>query len=84
MFDVYILNNITNDQIITIGGLALNQYTLVSKTNTSGTINLLEIFVVKHGETQNFNIISNPTYKIKDVKMDEIFIGAVPFIFLIM
>jgi hypothetical protein len=74
---IYTINNITMNQVITIEGLDINQYTLISKTNTGGMVTPLGIFTVKHGETQVFDIIPNPTYRIKDVKVDGVSMGVI-------
>ena len=64
---VYSLTNIFGEQIITIEGVVLNKYELVAQAYTGGTITPAGVFVVTHGESKAFNIISNAGFIVNDV-----------------
>ena len=65
--DVYVINNIFIDQIITIDGIILNKYEIISQAFNGGTITPAGIFMVTHGENKSFTITPNTGFKISDV-----------------
>jgi hypothetical protein len=74
---VYAINNISADQYITISGVALNQYKIVAKAYTGGTITPAGTFMVEHGDDLTFDIAPNANYKISDVLVNGASVGAV-------
>jgi len=75
--DYYLLNNIAADQIITISGVALNQYKITAKAYNGGTITPAGTFVVAHGDNLTFEVAPNADYKISDVLVNGVSVGAV-------
>ncbi|MDR2971194.1 MAG: InlB B-repeat-containing protein, partial [Bacteroidales bacterium] len=74
---VYSINNIVVDQEITVSGLELNQYKIVAKAYTGGTIAPAGTFMVTHGDSKEFKISANKDYVIDDVVVNGVSIGAV-------
>ena len=71
--------NIVVDQHVSIDGVMLNQYQLVSKAFSGGTISPAGTFMVTHGDSKTFEIIPNANYMIDRVDVDGISLGALPF-----
>ena len=61
---VYTIQNIQEDQIVTIDGVALNQYQITAKAgNFGGTITPTST-MVEHGKNATFTITPNANYKV--------------------
>ena len=75
--NVYTINNISIDQIITISGVNLNKYEIIAQAFAGGVINPAGIFAVDHGDSKTFEITSNTGYKINDVVVNGESIGVV-------
>jgi hypothetical protein len=74
--DVYTIENITEDQYVTIEGVALNQYQIEAKANANGTIIPEGIFTVTYGESKTFEIMPDANYFIEKVEVNGINEGA--------
>jgi len=73
---VYTINTITTDQYVTINGIALNEYSITTKSSAGGTISPFGTFIVTHGDSKVFEIIPNTGYKISDVVVNSDSQGA--------
>jgi hypothetical protein len=79
---IYAINNIVVDYEITINGVEANQYKIVAKAYTGGTISPAGTFMVTHGESKEFEIFAKEGYKISDVVVNGVSIGtALSYIF---
>jgi len=74
---VYTINNIVVDQYVTITGIDLNKYEILSKTNGGGMVSPLGITKVTHGESQSYTITPNKDYKISAIEIDGASVGLV-------
>jgi len=54
---------------------SLNQYTINMDTNEGGTIESVGETIVSHGDSFNFNVVTNEGYILTDVQVDGISIG---------
>jgi hypothetical protein len=74
---VYTINNIVVDQYITITGIDLNKYEILSKANGGGMVSPQGITKVTHGESQSYSITPNANYKISAIEIDGASVGIV-------
>jgi type IV pilus assembly protein PilY1 len=74
---VYTIENIVEDQEVTVTGVTLNEYRIVAKANYGGTISPEGTIMVAHGDSKTFNITPDANYQIKDVLVNGISVGTV-------
>jgi len=75
--DVYTINNIVIDQVITIDGVVLNKYEIMAQAFNGGSITPAGIFVLTYGDDKTFEITPNAGYIISDVLINGLSVGAV-------
>ncbi len=73
----YIFNNITANHTISATFSAINTYTVSASAGTGGSINPTGTLTLNQGSNQTYSITANSGYKIDDVKVDNISVGAV-------
>jgi hypothetical protein len=72
LLGIYIIKNISEDQYITVEGVAINQYQIVAKAHAGGTILPEGTVTVTHGEDKTYEIIPNENYVIDRVEVNGI------------
>jgi len=72
----YTFQNITSDHTIE-AVFEVNTYTIKATSNIGGLISPSDSATVNYGSSQTFTITPNTGYTIKDVKVDEVSVGAV-------
>ena len=61
------INSVTDIENVTGNDIKLILYSVTVKANHGGKVDPNESFQVRHGDSQTFNILPNPGYKIKSV-----------------
>ncbi len=72
----YTFNNVTADHTIA-ASFAIDTYTIISTAGANGSIAPLDAVSVNHGSDQPFTIAANPGYRVADVLVDGVSVGAV-------
>ncbi len=72
----YLFTNVTGDHSI-VASFERVQYTVTASSNTGGTITPTGNSVVNAGDDKAYSITPNATYKIKDVLVDGVSVGAI-------
>jgi hypothetical protein len=64
---IYIIHNITVDQVVTIDGVAPNQYRIVAKAHAGGSITPAGTMIVSYGTDHEFQFYPDNNYNLKEV-----------------
>jgi hypothetical protein len=72
----YTFNNATADHTISAAFTPII-YTITETAGDGGLINPEGIVALNHGNSQTYNIVPNDEFQVKDVKIDDIYLGAI-------
>jgi hypothetical protein len=73
---VYTISDIAENQVVTVEGVQINTYTIISSADGNGTITPLGATTVNHGETLLYTITPDAKHHIKELLVDGVSVAV--------